>query len=470
MNQWSIDSLADIIDINISESNMLATIKLGIDQPIDSPFPVEAMKLFLESNNIIFGVNERLLKEICARPMDYIGNEVEIAVGLQPIDGMDSRIEWVISQEKDQKPKELKDGRVDYYSVNQVVNINKGQLIAQKTPFTFGEPGKTVLGKEFPQKKGKDIQIKPGKNVVLNDNRDKIYAVLDGQLVITEQSKINIFPIYEVNGDVDFGIGNIDFVGTVVIRGNVPDGFKINASGDIKVYGNVEGAELNSGGSIFIQQGIIGHNNSSVKANKSIKASFILNGNVSANDTVEVSQSIMHSTVRAGKKVICKGLKGLIVGGKIQAGTELIASSIGNQLHTTTTIEVGINPELRIELNKVRKEKMQLITSLDKVNKGINLLDRIQQVEGSLAPDKKKMQIQLLNQKLASEKKIKPLEKREKEIEKEFEEIGNSEIDVLKAIYPGVKLIIGNVTKFINKEYKYMKFVLDEGDIVAKSL
>ena len=46
-----------------------------------------------------------------------------------------------------------------------------------------------------------------------------MYAALDGLLTKTEKGKINVFPVYEINGDVDYSIGNIDFVGTVVIRG-----------------------------------------------------------------------------------------------------------------------------------------------------------------------------------------------------------------------------------------------------------
>ena len=37
----------------------------------------------------------------------------------------------------------------------------------------------------------------------------------------------------------------------------------------------------------------------------------------------------MHSTIRAGKAVICSGAKGLIVGGTIQAGNVLLQEQSG---------------------------------------------------------------------------------------------------------------------------------------------
>ena len=71
-----------------------------------------------------------------------------------------------------------------------------------------------------------------------------MYAAIDGLVTKTEKEKLNVFPVYEVNGDVDYNIGNIDFVGTVVIRGNILTGFRVKASGDIRVTGGIEGAEV----------------------------------------------------------------------------------------------------------------------------------------------------------------------------------------------------------------------------------
>ena len=79
-------------------------------------------------------------------------------------------------------------------------------------------------------------------NVVCNAEMTIMYAAIDGLFTLTGGETINVFPIYEVNGDVDYHTGNIDFVGTVVIRGNVLTGFRIRAAGDIRIVGGVEGA------------------------------------------------------------------------------------------------------------------------------------------------------------------------------------------------------------------------------------
>ncbi|MFT9487511.1 DUF342 domain-containing protein [Tepidibacillus infernus] len=470
-NQLEMEKLSTIIEVTILNSGMLATLTFVYDDRINSPIPSELMKEYLEKHKVIYGLDEQQLSLICAHPLTYIGKTVNIAHGLAPLDGKDARIEWgEFYIQENTGPKELSDGRVDYYSVKRILNVKKGELIAQKIPFTEGEAGRTVSGDLIPAKKGKDVYLKPGKNVVMNQTKDKFYAAIDGQVVVTDQDKINVFPIYEVNGDVDFSVGNIDFVGTVVIRGNVPDGFKIWATGDIRIYGNVEGSKLIAGGDIIIQQGVIGHNKSLIKSKKDVIASFILEGDIHAYEHVYVSQSIMHSNVSAGKQVTCSGTKGLIVGGKIQAGEKISAITIGNQLATSTILEVGMNPELRSELNHLQTEKREIFHSLDKIKKALHLLEKMQRTTNTLPPEKKQLQVELINQQISMERKIKEIMEREKEIESQFNRIERATIEVFKVIYPGVKLVIGKTNKFINQEYKHIKFVQEEGEIIAKLL
>ena len=53
-----------------------------------------------------------------------------------------------------------------------------------------------------------------------------------------------VSPVFQLNGDVDFSSGDIDFRGNVSINGNVTAGFKVRASGDIEVNGFIENSEV----------------------------------------------------------------------------------------------------------------------------------------------------------------------------------------------------------------------------------
>lgn len=344
--------------------------------------------------------------------------------------------------------------------------MKRGQLIAERFEPQAGPSGRTVTGEEVPSKLGKHVRFKVGKNVVLNDTQTAMYSAIDGLISLTEKEKINVFPVYEVNGDVDYSVGNIDFVGTVVIRGNVLSGFRIKASGDIRVVGGVEGAELESDGSIEITGGILAGNKGYVKASRNVKCSFIQDGNVIAGEDVIVSQSIMHSHVRAEKNVICSGTKGLIVGGLIQAGDLVHARIIGNSMSTATTIEVGVKPEDRALLLELRASLKQFMQNLDKTDKALVILDQMA-AAGQLTPDKLALRIKLTASKRQMTSENEQTKSSILEIEKTLEDTDRSKIEISNTVFGGTKIVIGRYTKFIKDSSQRITFQYSDGDIVA---
>jgi len=425
----------------------------------------------LQQHGIICGVLDKAVQEVCARPLSFRNNPVVIARGTPAVPGTDGTIAYTfVEEEHDRRPKEFEDGRVDYYSVSDIANVSKGQLLARKIPPQPGLPGMTVTGETIAPKPGREAVIKPGKNVVLNQERTLLYAAIDGQVTFTEDNKVNVFPVYEVNGDVDFGVGNIDFVGTVVIRGNVPTGFRIKASGDIRVWGSVEGAELEADGSIEIKSGIVAQDKGHVIAGQQVRTSFIQNGNVTAGTDVLVSQSIMFSHVRAGKQIVCNGSKGIVIGGVLQAGDKIAARVIGNSSATPTVLEVGVKPELRAELAAIGKELQQVNENLRKTDQGLAVLDQLMQVSGELPAEKRVLQIKLTNTRLVLEKEAKKLEARKKEVEAELEGDSPAAVEVYHTMFPGSKLVFGKWVRFIKQEFARTRFLVVNGEITTSTL
>jgi len=456
--------LNEFMDISLSENKIEAY--LQINEHFDnSTFTSDQLEAYLRENRINHGIQKNILQQIAQTPRAFQNNYTVIAMGTLPTTGTDGYINYstkLIKQEK--KPMELEDGSVDYREVVQLNNVQKGQLIAERVLPTEGTPGMTVTGEEIPSKKGKEARFKIGKNVVVDAEQKAMYATIDGLIAKTDKDKVNVFPVYEVNGDVDYNIGNIDFIGTVVIRGNVLSGFRVKASGDIRISGGVEGADLEAEGSIEITGGIIAGNKGSVRARMNVKSSFIQDGNVFAGNDVIVSQSIMHSTIRAGKNVICAGTKGLIVGGLIQAGERVAARTIGNTTSTGTVIEVGVLPELRNELLELRGQLRALIEGLDKTDKALSLLDQLAS-SGQLSSDRIAMRVKLTSTKKQNKQEQSEIRDRILEIEKKLEDTNTARIDAMKTIYGGTKIVIGRYTRFMKDPVERISFRLAEGDV-----
>ncbi|MFD0671711.1 DUF342 domain-containing protein [Cohnella sp. GCM10027633] len=427
---------------------------------------VRELEQFLSTKGIRYGLQTDTLYLISQKPQDFYFSQNLVAVGTTPRNGVDGSIRVLFEAGDHSKgPQEREDGSVDYKEVKQLANVKAGQLIAERIPAEPGVPGKAVTGEDLPPKDGKDALFKIGKNVVVNPEKTGMYAAIDGLVTRTDKEKLNVFPVYEVNGDVDYNIGNIDFVGTVVIRGNILTGFRVKASGDIRVTGGIEGAEVESDGSVEISGGIIGSNKGHVKAGRNVKCSFIQEGNVFAGEDVVVSQSIMHSNVRAGRNVMCAGAKGLIVGGLVQAGDRVTARMIGNSMSTATAIEVGVRPELRLELNELRATIRQLSESLDKTEKALALLDQLA-ATGQLSPDKLALRTKLSATKRQTLEELRNAKERILEIEKTLEDASTARVDAVHTLWGGTKIVIGRYTRFVKDSAQRVTFRFMDGDIV----
>lgn len=456
-------ALNQYVSITFSEDKGIAYLQFSKKEENFS-CSVEDLESFLHSHGIRYGIQRDIVKRISSNPEEYFFGRVPIAIGEPAVNGTDGRVVLTVDMEEDRKPLEKEDGKVDYKELMRLQNVLKGKLIAKRIPPMPGKNGKTVTGEELPFRPGKETYFKVGKNVLVDKDETSMYSAIDGLVTLTDKDKINVFPVYEVNGDVDYSTGNIDFVGTVVIRGNVLTGFSVKSAGDIRVVGGVEGAELISGGSIEITGGIIGYNKGLVSAGKNVKVSFVQDGNVVAGEDIIVSQSIMHSNIRAGRDVLCNGTKGLIVGGVVQAGERVVARTIGNTMSTATAIEVGVVPELRNEINDLRQELRLLLENEDKTSKALYLLNQLAN-NGQLSPDKVALRVKLNATKQSHMREEKRIKERVLEIERMLEDTGRAKVEVVKTIYGGSKIVIGRYTRFVKDPTERVVFIYSEGDI-----
>ena len=174
-----------------------------------------------------------------------------------------------------------------------------------------------------------------GRNAHLSEDGLEVTSDINGQVVF-HNNKINVEPVYEVAGDVNLETGNIVFLGTVIVRGSIEDGFSVKAAGNVEVHGTVGKAIIEAEGNIIVNRGILGKDEAVIKAGNDIMAKFVEHTKLSAGNDVIVSEAIMHSFVDAGKRVLCVGKRAMIVGGRIRAREEVNAKEIGSKVSTDT--------------------------------------------------------------------------------------------------------------------------------------
>jgi uncharacterized protein (DUF342 family) len=79
-------------------------------------------------------------------------------------------------------------------------------------------------------------------------------------MVSIKNGSLCVFPVHNVNGDVDIKTGNIEFDGDIVITGDIREGLKIISGNNLTVYGSAAEAVINSGGNIRIDKNVISCN------------------------------------------------------------------------------------------------------------------------------------------------------------------------------------------------------------------
>lgn len=386
-----------------------------------------------------------------------------IAKGKEEIDGKDGYIEYNFETDRSSnKVTLLEDGSVDFRNLNLIHNVKEGDVLAVMVPPVKGENGSTVNGRILNSKEGKIVALKFGKNITLSEDGLKLISQSDGQVSL-EGDKVNVNEIYLVPANVDNSTGNINFNGSVRIIGNVMTGFEVRADGDIEVNGVAEAAYIESGGKVILKRGMQGHNSGKLIAQGDIVTKYIENATLISQGNIK-AEAIMHSNIICNGNIEVGGKKGLIVGGVCKARFEIHAKIIGSTMSTTTDIEVGLDPNLKLECEKIKNEIQDTENHIEKLNKSILLLDRLRKSSG-LSPEKEQLLIKCLSDRNTLTKKINDLKQDLQELESEIDTLSKGRVKVKDIVYPGVKITIGNSVMFIKKEYKHCTFYEEDKDI-----
>ncbi|MBP1585180.1 MAG: DUF342 domain-containing protein [Lachnospiraceae bacterium] len=415
---------------------------------------------------IRFGIQEDIIRKLFESSGIYC-TDIVVAKGKAPRHGTDARIEYFFNTDLRAKPEVNEDGTVDYFHLGIVNNIKAGDELARITPEDPGEPGMTIQGTPIKPRDVKKLHHDFGKNIRLSEDRLTIISEIDGMVTLTGNS-VFVSDIYTVE-NVDNSTGNIDFTGNVQVNGNIATNFEVKASGDVIIYGTVEGAHIVAGGNIVIARGVNGMSKGLLEAGNNIISKFIENCSVKAGGYVN-TESILHSDVIAGTEVNVTGKHGFITGCHIQADTKVEARTLGGVMGSQTIIEVGADPVLKMEYNKVQKEVAVLVKTIkdtqpiiqnfmDKKAKGARMTaDQIEYIKQTVG------KLEVMKQELIVKNA------RMKELAQIFDPDRKSEVVVTGEVYPGTTIIIGDLSMTVKDSYKYCRFIRYQGEVKMSPL
>ncbi|BDR81449.1 hypothetical protein N072000002_16300 [Clostridium tetani] len=233
------------------ENNELILEKVSKYSKMPPKYTVEEIKEQLSKGGIICGIIEENLQNVIEKSCD----NVLIAKGVRPIHEKDDVIEYRFNvDEREKKLEEDAMGNVDFKSIGTVEAVKKGDILAIRHSSKPGRDGVDVKGKLLKHKLGKKIRIRSGNGCQLSG--EKIIASIEGKPYV-KNNAFYVYRMYEVRSDVDLTTGNIEFIGDVLVYGNVKEGMEVNAGNSITINKNVERSKIEGKGNITIKGSIL---------------------------------------------------------------------------------------------------------------------------------------------------------------------------------------------------------------------
>jgi uncharacterized protein (DUF342 family) len=363
----------------------------------------------------------------------------------------------------DKTPTLLEDGRINYRELNLIQSVKVGQILCSLEPPVMGIQGKTVKGRSLIAVNGRPAVLPRGKNVAVSEDGISLYATSEGEVEYLDQSKVSVYTNHEVPADVDNSTGNVSFVGSVIIKGNVLSGFSVEAGGNVEVYGVVEGATIKAGGNIILRRGMQGMGKGTLVAGGDIVARYIEYCTVEAKNNIQ-SEAVLHSNVKCGNKLELTGRKGLLVGGTCKVGKIIVAKVIGSHMATPTDLEVGIDPTVRERYKKAKEDIISMESDIKKADQAIVILKKLEGM-GALTPDKQEILTKSVRTKIYLSSNLEEVKKEVVILDEKLQQEGNGKIRALSFIYPGVKVSIGSCMMYVKELLQYCTLYRDGADI-----
>lgn len=440
------------VEISVSQDEMLVYAHFHPPTGDGKPLLLESVQSAVKSARITAGADWEAIKGCLLTCNEERSDvlDVVIARGKKPTDEIPPYLvlsDRLVSREKKE---EALGARVDFKELSVFTLVKKGEELAVLMPKQDGTMGATVRGNAVAFSKQRVSFPSPGKNIAWDAGR--VIAQCDGRFQVTADS-FWVDEVLDILGDIDLKVGNIDFPGNVVIRGEIRDGFAVKAGKSILCAGCIGSARIECAGDLVTQQGIVGKEKAVIRVGGAAEAKFLEGCALDAGGPVRVRTSILNSTI-CTKDRVEMGERGIIIGGIVKAQNGVSAAQIGTERGPRTEIYCGIDFKVEQKLVWIRDRNIALAFKLREIDSKMKSSAKVRDM---LAPlrERIKAAIHQLNENARA--LVSGLDRNE-----------GADVSVRGYVYPGTYIEICHVSYFVTRPKSLLAFRLDkaQGKIV----
>jgi len=454
-----VDEKPYTIETAISEDGLTAQLQIVPCADEDFEIAVDDLRAALNAAGITQGVKDDVLVEIAQAK--HLNTWEVVAEGTPPIPGHDGEVIFHFSKDKPSvQLKEDAAGHVNLWDLNLIQNVNQGDLLCELIPSTTGTYGTSVKGEPIPATDGATATLPKGTNVDISEDGLRMTASVCG-MVTYDGEKVIVEHTYTVDC-VDASIGNIRFIGSVVVNGEVGDGFEVHAGEDITIAMSVGHVKLSAGRDVKLGGGVL---KGTITAGRDVTAKFIQDADVTAQGRIVVEDYIQNSEVIAEGPVLVKNSSGWIMGGAVSSEQWIYSQMIGKQdASLNTEIIIGSHPNLAHVRTGLVEEIYHRVEDFLQFRSSLSKL-RVLKAKGQLTPKQEQLYDKILQAINFVRAEILDKQKTVDDITDRIRRTYSGEIYAPGAVYSGTAIRIGGRRKLIEAQSPAVKYSLIEGQI-----
>ncbi len=455
------------VDVSVAEDAMSARVDVERGYGLGRELTLELAQESLAKAGVSYGVDMKELSDALAKARD--GQAVSgrlVAKGSDPVPAGGYRLNWIVRIASGAAVTVRADGSADYKNQDRATIVVEGQPLLEMLAIGVeGQNGQDVLGGIIPAPKDPRVADPPGFDQSIveerKENGDRLLkAGKNGELRF-EKNALSIDAYQKIKGDVGPATGNVKFPGPVAIAGTVLTGYAVVAGGDVLVTGAVEAALVSADGAVKITEGVKGAKRGTVRARKTIEASFAEQAMLLAVDDIVLKNSALLCNIKSNGRLRLLGDKGHLIGGLCRCRKGVEVQNLGSANGARTQVSFGqdylVKDAIEAEEREIERVKAMILQA-DKTM-------REQESEGANLDKIRGDKLRLV--KLLEQRSLRVFELREK-----FEEHFPSEIVVRGSVFAGVVIESHNRFHEVRQTKQKVAFSFDQqlGRVVERPL
>jgi len=241
-------------------------------------------------------------------------------------------------------------------------HAEKGLPLAHLFITKPAKPGRNIFGVEIGSDQTEQDVLNHylGSNVIYSQERSQIIAAESGYPYVDELERVHVMSEFVIQGNLGLEYENFTLRSNLEIHGSIKDKIRVQIDGNLRVFGDINDAEVEVNGLLHVDGDILNCKSGGVRVNGNVEFESAENSRIACSGDIVFSKFAQFCNMIAGKNIIGNEMNSALIGGLAQAGENIEVAVIGSSNAIGTEVEITISPYVKEQMLRITKRLMTL--------------------------------------------------------------------------------------------------------------